>query len=175
VSKYTPTIRDAEAAIKCTFSAPYSLYPLEYDPRKVVETERWWYIPAGWIGCFGFIVNKTDLYVNQLGSGGPDLTFEIISWGHDHGIFNDLVDFCFCPDTDRTLVAHLISSGFKHIHPNAEGDLPRWSVPYRDSEIPAAIARQFPKFSRHNVWLALRELHKAYQEGLRFSSTLSKA
>ncbi len=166
------TIHDAEDAIKRRFITDGFRGKLEYASDKVIETERWWYIPFTWIGCFGFIVSKDDLYVNWLGSGSA-LTLEHCFWGHDHGVFCDLVDFSFSPDTDRTLAARLIS-GFKHTHANAKGGLLCEPVWYRDSEIPAALSSQFPNFRRHFVWSAIPELHRAYGEGLRFTCGLSK-
>ena len=64
----TTTIREAEDAIKRRLIADGFRATLEYAPDKVIETDRWWYIPFCWIGCAGFIVSKDDLYVNWLGS-----------------------------------------------------------------------------------------------------------
>jgi len=144
MSATTATIREAEEAIRRRFIADGFRGTLEYASDKVIETERWWYIPFCGIGCFGFIVSKDDLYVNLLGSGAT-LTLEQCFWGHDRGVFCDLVDFSFSPDTDRTLAASLLSR-FKHMYPNASGVLPVEPVWYRDSEIPAALSSQFPNY-----------------------------
>jgi len=171
MSTYSTTIRDAEDAIRRRFVAEGFCSTLEYAPDKVIETDRWWYIPFCWIGCAGFIVNKDDLYVNWLGSG---LSRDQIFWGHDKGIFYDLVDFTFSPDTDRALAAKFLVR-FKHLHPNAAGALPSEPVWYRDSEIPTALSSQFPTFRRHFVWFSLPELRHAYEnDGLRFTCGLSK-
>jgi len=172
MSTTAATIREAEEAIRRRFIVDGFHGTLEYAADKVIETDRWWYIPFCWIGCFGFIVSKDDLYVNWLGSGAI-LTLEQCFWGHDHGVFCDLVDFSFSPDTDRTLAASLLP-GFKHMHPNVRGMLPVEPVWYRDSEIPAALSSQFPNFRRHFVWSAIPELQRAYEEGLRFTCRLSK-
>jgi hypothetical protein len=171
MSATTPTIRDAEKAIRRRFVADGFRGKLEYAPDKVIETDRWWYIPFRWIGCSGFIVSKDDLYVNWLGSA---LSLEQCFWGHDHGVFCDLVDFTFSPETDRILAARLIAR-FKHMHPNARGVLPSEPVWYRDSEISEALLSQFPAFRRHFVWSSIPELRHAYEkEGLRFTCRLSK-
>ena len=144
-----------------------------YDQSKVIETERSWYIPYTWIGCMGFIVSKDDLYVNWLGSV-YGLSVEHCLWGHEHGVFCDLVDFTFSPDTDKDLVGRLIPK-FQHMHPNARGKLPLEPVWYRDSEVEAAIASQFPAFKRHNVWCCIPLLYDAWEKkGLRFTSVLAK-
>ncbi|MDB6026183.1 MAG: hypothetical protein JWM68_2406 [Verrucomicrobiales bacterium] len=172
MSAKSNTIRDAEEAIRRRFSADGFRGTLKYNLAEMIEAERWWYIPYKWIGCFGFIVNKDDLYVNWLGSGLFKL--ELCFWGHDHGIVNDLVDFSFAPDTDTTVAAKLLS-GFMHMHPNARGVLPTEPVWYRDSEIPSALSTQFPLFKRHLVWTNLRGLFEAYEkDGLRFDCRLAK-
>lgn len=167
------TIRDAEEAIKHKFAEENPTGfdgPLRYEASGVVENERWWYIPCGWIGCSGCIVNKHDLYVNWLGSA---LSQPDYFWGHDHGIFHDLVDFAFASDTDRELAAKLILR-FQHMHPNARGVYPKQPVWYLDRDIPSALAAQFPNFRRHFVWFAIPEIRQATEtNGLRFTSILS--
>lgn len=68
MSATTARICEAEDAIRRRFIADGFRGTLEYAPDKVIETDRWWYIPFCWIGCAGFIVSKDDLYVNWLGS-----------------------------------------------------------------------------------------------------------
>ena len=170
MSATTHTIRDAEDAIRRRFIVDGFRGTLKYDSKEVIETDRWWYIPFCWIGCLGFIVRKDDLYVNWLGSG---ICLEKCIWAHDQGVYCDLVDFTFASETDRALAARLVA-GFKHMHPNARGVLPNQEVWYRDSEIPEALARQFPTFRRHFVWFAIPQLHRACEEeGLRFTCKLS--
>ncbi len=171
MSATTTTIRDAEDAIRRRFVAEGFRGTLEYDSDKRIETDRWWYIPFCWIGCAGFIVNKDDLYVNRLGS---TLSLEQCFWGHEHGVFCDLVDFTFSPDTESAIASRLLLR-FKHMHPNAGGVLPSEPVWYRNSEIPAALSSQFPVFRRHFVWFGIPELLHSYEkEGLRFTCDLSK-
>lgn len=165
-----PTIYDAEDAIRRRITVDGFTGRLEYARDKVIENTRWWYIPFSWIGCGGFIVNKHDRYVNWLGSG---LTLEECFWGHDHGIFCDLVDFAFSPQTDKTLAARLLLK-FKHTLPNALGLPPGEPVWYRDSEVTDALANQFPTFNRHFVWNCIPEIHHAFEhEGLRFTCGIS--
>lgn len=152
MSAITATIREAEDAIKRRFIADGFRGTLEYAADDVIETDRWWYIPFRWIGCAGFIVSKHDLYVNWLGSA---LSLEQCFWGHDHGVFCDLVAFTFSPDTDRALAARLLPQ-FKHMHPTARGVLPSEPVWYQDSHIPAALLSQFPLFIATLSGLAYR-------------------
>jgi len=165
----TKTIRDAEDAIRRRFAVDGFQGMLEYEPSKMIETDRWWYVPFCWIGCAGFIVKKDDLYVNWLGSA---LSLEQCIWGHEHGIYCDLVDFTFSPETRRDLVERVVSR-FKHTDPNEKGEIPDESVWYYRPNIPAAVARQFPTFRRHFVWFAIPELFAAHErEGLRFTCRL---
>jgi hypothetical protein len=145
---------------------------IEYKPEGLLASETWWYIPHGWIGCMGFIVDKKTGYVNWLGSAGS-MRLEHCIWGHDRGLFYDVVDFEFAPDTDRELAKSFLPI-FMHTHPNAKGVFPKEPVWYRDSEIEAAFSKQFPVFARHFIWYAIPEIKKACEtKGLRFTSTLS--
>jgi hypothetical protein len=145
---------------------------VQYDPQFLLRSRTWWYIPYRWIGCSGFIVNMNDGYVNWLGSA---LKLRQCFWGHERGIFHDLVDFKFAPDTNREMVARLLRS-FKHLFPDALGVLPNEPVWYRASEIPAAIEKQFPVFKRHFVWVAIEPLMNACEkDGLRFTCSLSES
>ena len=167
----TNSIRDAENAIRRRFAADGFQGELQYESGKVIENSRWWYIPFRWIGCAGFIVNKSDLYVNWLESG---VSLDKCFWSHDLGIFCDLVDFTFSSDTNIELATKMLLR-FKHTHPNARGMLPAEPVWYRESEIASALSSQFPTFKRHFVWSGIPELFDAYQrEGLQFNCCLSK-
>ena len=167
------TIQDAENAIQNRFVKDGFRAVIQYDALKVIENERWWYIPLVWIGCGGFIVSKDELYVNWLGSTShPNL--EECFWGHDHGLYCDMVDFTFAPDTDIKLAARILSK-FKHTHPKEGGPPPAEPVWYHDSEIAPALSGQFPTFRRHFVWHAISDLRQAHEnEGLQFSCQLSK-
>ena len=163
-------IEEAEAAIRQKWAREGFKGKLQYDPAKIIENERWWFIPCGWIGSFGCIVNKSDKYVNWLGSSV--MTMEDCFWGHDHGVFYDLVDFSFNPETNIQLATQLLAR-FQHMRPNARGMLPKQPVPYRDSEISEALSTQFPVFRHHFVWYAIPELRKASErDGLLFTSVL---
>ena len=143
-----------------------------FNPDDLLRSRNWWYVPYRWIGCIGFIVSSENGYVNWLGSGSGIHLRECL-WGHERGIFCDLVDFTFAQDTDPKLAVELVGK-FHHMHPNSRGVLPRWPVPYRDSEIQSAFSIYFPTFSRHFIWSALPELARAYKEGLRFTCRLAK-
>lgn len=56
---------------------------VSYLESQAIEAPRWWYIPYGWIGCSGFIVDKADGYINQLGSCH---SLDDCFWAHNRGI-----------------------------------------------------------------------------------------
>lgn len=44
-------------------------YQPEFDVTQVIENKNWWLIPHGWIGMLGFIVEKRNRRITELGSG----------------------------------------------------------------------------------------------------------
>ncbi|MDM5178965.1 hypothetical protein PO883_17325 [Massilia sp. DJPM01] len=49
--------------------AAYLKRPLECDLGNAIEGDSWWFIPEGWIGMIGFIVEKRSSTIYALGSG----------------------------------------------------------------------------------------------------------
>jgi hypothetical protein len=47
----------------------YLQRPLDLDPGRAIEGDTWWFLPEGWIGMIGFIVEKATGAVLPLGSG----------------------------------------------------------------------------------------------------------
>jgi len=140
-----------------------------YLPQDLLRAETWWYIPYRWIGCKGFIVNAADGYVNWLGSA---LDLQDCFWGHERGVFCDVVDFTFAANTEAKVAVRILQH-FRHLRPNEKGQSPREPAPYRDSEIASAMTAQFPTFRSHFVWYAIPALLKAWEnEGLRFTCAL---
>ena len=41
----------------------------QYSAAEVIEATSWFYIPWGWIGCLGWIVEKDEGTIFKLGSG----------------------------------------------------------------------------------------------------------
>jgi hypothetical protein len=141
-----------------------------YDERDLLCAQNWWYIPYRWIGCGGFIVNKTNHYVNCLGSG---LSLDDCFWGHERGVFCDLVDFTFAPETDRELVAMIVRR-FKKVEFNPENPS-HWETHWYDRRnIAPVIDKHFPTFKCHFVWFGIPEIRQACREhDLRFTSVIA--
>lgn len=56
---------------------------LECDPGRSIEGDTWWYLPEGWSGVIGFIVEKRSSQIFVLGSGvmaRSDLTYTDSAW-----------------------------------------------------------------------------------------------
>lgn len=102
---------------------------VKFDPKDILESDRWWYIPYRWIGCMGFIVNKADGSVNWLGSGVCSLSD--CFWGHDRGVICGPIDFTFTaevspsPETILEIVQYLRPLEFRegdwHLVPDTNG------------------------------------------------------
>ena len=41
----------------------------DFDSGKLIEGDDWWFIPHGWIGVMGFVVEKSTQKIFILGSG----------------------------------------------------------------------------------------------------------
>jgi hypothetical protein len=163
-------IKEAEKAIENRLEKAGFKASMAYDPQGVIESERWWYIPCRFVGSIGCIVSKSDLYVNWLGSALP---LDDCIWGHDNGVYHDLVDFHFFPETSQELAGKVLLK-FKHMLPRSDGVCPAEPVWYRECEIGDALKAMFPDFPRHFAWYALPELRQAWeQQGLRFYSDLA--
>jgi len=145
-------------------------FALTYNRDNILQSSEWWYIPRGGIGCGGYIVNKKDCYVNWLGSGVGGLRQWF--WGHNRGLYCDLIDFTFAPDTSLDLAGRLLRR-FQSLAPDAQGRIPveeRW---YHEFEIEPALRSQFPTFKNHFVWIAIPDIKAACEnEGLRFTAVL---
>jgi hypothetical protein len=50
--------------------------------RPAFEAKSWWFVPFGWVGCSGHIVEKLSGRVYELGSGFP---LAVWFWGHERG------------------------------------------------------------------------------------------
>lgn len=72
-----------EFNIVCEKLANHLRQKLDFDKSKVIENEHWWFIPHGWIGVLGFIVEKTSDEIYVVGSRvNPDVE----AYAYWHGI-----------------------------------------------------------------------------------------
>jgi hypothetical protein len=53
----------------CASLEGYLGRPLAFDRASAIEASSWWFLPEGWIGMIGFIVEKGTGLVYPLGSG----------------------------------------------------------------------------------------------------------
>jgi hypothetical protein len=97
--------------------------PVECDPAEAIEAATWWYVPHGWIGCLGFIVDKRDGEVTQLGSA-PGLDDSL--WGYTRRVYFERVDLTFTAvhDTEQTVRFLRFIHRRIPLNPGAENSLP---------------------------------------------------
>jgi len=80
-----------EAAVRIVLASIQESHPgvrLEelgcfFEP-PAFEAKSWWFVPFGWIGCQGHIVEKASARVHQLGSG-PSFPLSLCFWAQERG------------------------------------------------------------------------------------------
>ncbi len=113
---------------------------VEVDESQALEAESWWFIPAVWIGCSGYIVEKESEEVTALGSG---LSLDLWFWGHERGALK----------SPCTLVINRVNSASHSLQLMRKLDM---------SEVPV----QFPhRVQANTLWLALPVLKEAEETG----------
>lgn len=138
--------------------------PIKFDATGLLRCDEWWYIPFGWIGCYGFLVDRRDGYVNWLGSAM--MTLNDCFWGHTRGIFCAPIDFTFTCDRDASYATVLdLVSQFRRCTADT-GRLEIDDFSYSKEAAKHAIDRQFPHFKHHFAWLAIPALRQASEAGL---------
>lgn len=60
--------------LACAVLEGYLERPAAFDPDRAIEGDCWWFLPEGWIGMIGFVVEKQTSRLFPLGSG-------LASWG----------------------------------------------------------------------------------------------
>jgi len=137
---------------------------LRFDHIKLLRCDDWWYIPFSWIGCFGFIVDRRDGYVDRLSSGL--MTLSDCFWGHNRGIICDPIDFTFTPEVSASeeTILSLVKIFRRCVRTTPGGDLDY--VRYSIEDAREAIKTRFPTFKFHYAWAAIPELREATGRGL---------
>lgn len=165
-----PTTADDRASLDCALAAiqlrldqAQVQEPIRFDADQLLRCDEWWYVPFGWIGCAGFIVDRRDGYVNWLGSS---LMLSDCFWGHHHGIFCGPVDFTFTSDLETSYATALdLVKQFRRYTPN-DGLLELDDYWYSEPASKRALDLQFPQFPTHFVWGAIPALRRATAAGL---------
>ena len=134
----------------------------DFDVDKVVEAETWWYIPFIWLGCAGYIVDKIDGYINQLGSCHPlDLCF----WAHEQNIKHKYSDLTVTrvgklPETVAAIKKMGNRSPINPIPNKSDSDGNRTKF-LSESEIEIRIASLPATFRNQVLWFTIPALKKA--------------
>jgi hypothetical protein len=126
-----------------------------YDPTRLLEDKAWWYIPIVWIGCGGYIVDKTSGDVNELGSSQ---SLDDCIWAHQRGIVSSGSDFIITSVTSSEAALTIVSS-FARIADDGR------RLRYRKSDAEKALTSIPAYFPRHWLWFAIRDLRRAVVRG----------
>ncbi len=139
---------------------------IEFHDDEVVESESWWYIPFVWMGCAGYIIDKRDGYINQLGSCHPlDLCF----WAHERNIKYSYSDLVVSKITNLTeTIATLKRLGNSApINPirNKSDDSGNRNRFLTDSDIEKHLASLPAVFENQFLWFTIPALKKSEDAG----------
>lgn len=133
--------------------------PVVVNEAHAFEAEGWWFIPYGWIGCAGHIVEKQSGIVKTLGSAFP---LSLCFWGQARGALKSpctlVVDRVRDPVRARELLAKLDNRSPWNPVPvqgRAADGTHRWLEP---ENVLAAVPFQLQSPS---LWFALPALKEA--------------
>lgn len=93
------TLDDAHAIVERYASDAGAAW---FPDRNVIDRQRYWFFPVGYIGSYGVVVDKASGEVTALGSA---FTLEDWLWGYEHGFLQTSVTLRIMSidDLDRTL------------------------------------------------------------------------
>lgn len=133
------------------------------DASRAFEAEGWWFVPYGWIGCSGHIVEKASGEVNRLGSAFP---LSLCFWAQERGALKSpctlVVDRVHDSSRARDLLAEFDNRSPFNPAPIQGRDTdgtPRWLKP---DELLAALPF---KVQSPSLWFALPSLKNAEETG----------
>lgn len=127
-----------------------------FEDTKILSSPRWWFIPFGWVGCSGFIVDRESGHVNKLGScHGLDLCF----WAQDHGIVAGDTDFVIHEVRDMEH-AQAVVQGF--IHPSWTTTEIRHYSKQEAAQVLASLPAEFPS---QELWFSFPHIREAAEVG----------
>lgn len=135
---------------------------ISFQESQVIEAPRWWYIPYGWIGCAGFIIDKADGYINQLGSCH---SLDDCFWAHNRGIKYGYADLTIHQITNlKSTIDTLMKMGsrapFNPI-PNRPNTSGKGSEFWTREELEAILEGLPVTFSNQILWFTIPALRNA--------------
>lgn len=139
---------------------------VQFDERKVIESSDWWYLPYIWIGCAGYIVDKNDGYITQLGSCH---TLDDCFWAQNHGVKYKYADLTVLRVNDEEqTVGTLMGMGNRaSINPIAnKSDADRERVKYwTPDELKGQLDSLPVTFENQMLWFTIPALRHATENG----------
>ena len=146
-----PSYQRAVRALKD--SLPPGRREVQLDESLVLEAADWWFLPHGWIGCAGHLVDKASGKVTQLGSGEP---LALYLWAKRRGLLEApctlVIDRVHDPLQAARLLKRLRLQTVDSRAPRATGD---WL------DIGAILASTPARLQTSGLWFALPALREA--------------
>ena len=137
-------------------------WEISFDREQVVESENWWYIPFVWMGCSGYIVDKLDGYINQLGSCHP---LGLCFWAHNRNIKYDYADLTVNQvyNLDATLKTLIQMGNRSRINPipnkpDAGGERTEF---WTEEELEEKLKTLPVTFPNQQLWFTIRALKQS--------------
>jgi len=139
-------------------------WEVKFESRELVENENWWYIPFCWIGCAGYIVDKFDGYINQLGSCHP---MDACFWGHNQNIKYGYSDLTInqINNYDATISTLMKMGNRAPINPipnktNSDGNQTEF---FTESDIKQHLEMLPSTFENQRLWFTIPALKKSVE------------
>lgn len=137
---------------------------LRFREEDVLYSACWWYVPAGFVGCAGYLVDRADGLVHALGSCHP---LDVCFWAQNRGFRARFTDFVIEEIGDLADSVGLVS---RFAWPEGAGN-----EVYGTARARAALASLPARFLRHTFWFELDDLRRAEGRGvIRFTAAPSR-
>lgn len=137
------------------------------EEAGVIEAPRWWYLPYIWIGCAGYILDKSDGYIRQLGSCH---SLDDCFWSQNKGIkygYSDLI-VTRVKDVKKT-VNTLMELGNRaspiNPIPNKDDDKGKRTKFWTPRELETEIGSCPVTFENQILWFTIPYLREACERG----------
>jgi hypothetical protein len=127
------------------------------SPNEALEAATWWYIPRSWIGCAGYVVEKADGAVFELGSCH---SLELCFWAQARGLLRDVGDLVIDGVADRERAVATLCRVLRY--PTGEHSS-AWRYPA--GAIEAALDDPPARFPRQRLWFELGWLRESVDAG----------
>ncbi|PQO45772.1 hypothetical protein [Blastopirellula marina] len=135
----------------------------DFNDDWVIESENWWYIPYGFIGCAGIIMDKLDGYVNALGSC---YDLDLYFWAHNQNIKYEYADLTVTKVKNlQPTIATLMKMGNRaplNPIPNKSDSAGNRTMFLTRENIAEQLANLPVTFANQSLWFTIGALKKSF-------------